>query len=299
MQMFESSKWYGAAAELQQAYENGEAARIKLALSLADTEYHHPECEQVKSQPDQRSFCFQHNKITDQSILLIHGWTCCPFEMRELGEILYQKGYNVVGPRLPGHGTKVADFAKYGQKEWEATAQKGLGIAALLGHEVIVIGESMGGALAAILAGTFPNLVRRIILCAPCFKTKDPMAELAGFKLLRLFIPKVDMKLQYDWQRKYWYNLVPTTAVAELVKVARKGRRVGPKIIAPILLIQAENDLLVNTNGAKRFFQTLTKIDPTQKRLVLFPNGHHNLTIELNPEKKQVFKWIEECIGCL
>lgn len=297
MQLFETAKWKEDGVKFQKAYEGGDKARLKLALALADEEYHHPECEKLSTRPEQRSFCFTHEKITEKSVLLIHGWTACPFEMRELGEFLFKQGYNVFGSRLAGHGTCIEDFNKYTYKDWESNTQKGLGIAALLGRETIVIGESMGGLLAVILAASFPNLVKKTVLCAPGFKFVDPKAEFAVYKLTRLLIPMVDMGPLKDWQEGYWYTKIPSARVAELVWVARKARSLGAQIISPTLIIQAENDLLVKANYAKVFFNSLCKLGPTQKKLILFPDGHHNLTIDLNPQKRQVFNWISEFIS--
>jgi carboxylesterase len=295
-QFFETNKWHGDAAKYQSVIEGDDSERLKLAFSLVNEGYHHLECESVNATDEQRSFCFHHNKVTDVAILAIHGWTACPFEMREMGQHLFQQDCNVFGVRLAGHGTEVKDFARYGQQDWERSTQKGLAIATLLGRKVIIVGESMGGALAAILAATFPELVDKIILCAPSLRIADRKAEYSRFRLLRLFMPTVDFGDLPDWQKRYWYSKIPTTGVAELLKVARKARRLGPSISSPILIIQATNDQMVNPKGALQFYHTLMKFQQTEKQLIFFEKGHHNLTVDLNPQKNQVIKWISEFI---
>jgi carboxylesterase len=279
-------------ASILETLTGDDAGRLRLARSLADSEYHHPECEKAGSHPGQRSFCFSHDRITDQSVLLIHGWTACPYEMRELGERFYQQGRNVVGTRLAGHGTTTADFGRTGRNDWMASAQKGLGTAALLGREVVVIGESMGGALGALLAKDYPRLVQRLVLCAPCFEIATPLARFTKFRLVRLFLPRHDFGSQPEWMRGYWYQAIPTIGVAELVRVSDQARRAGPLIQAPTLILQADNDAMVNPAGARRFLDSMTGLAPGQKQLLLFPNGHHNLTVDLNPRKTEVFDWI-------
>lgn len=37
-------------------------------------------------------------------ILLIHGFTACPIDLKPLGEILNSFGYTVYAPLLAGHG---------------------------------------------------------------------------------------------------------------------------------------------------------------------------------------------------
>lgn len=265
---------------------------LKLAIKLADLEYNHPECVTVQAAVDRRSFCFHHQKVTAKACLLIHGFTACPYEMRELGELLYHKGYNVYGVRLAGHGTVVTDFKKYGAADWKKSVRKGMAIAALLGEEVIVIGESMGGSLATWLGAEFPEFVSKIILCAPCFQIANPYAGLTLSRWVRGLLPDNDMGVTYEWQFDYWYRVIPTSGVAELVKIAAETRRLGPKISVPVTIIQAANDQVVRPKGAVRFFDTLSQLDDAQKKLILFKEGHHNLTIDLNPQKVRVFDWI-------
>lgn len=280
----------------QTAFAGGDPARLELALSLAEAEYHHPECEGAGTEPEQRSFCFHHQQITPKSFLLIHGFTACPYEMRELGEELYRRGHNVFGVRLAGHGTTVADLAEVSAADWKNSARRGLGISSLLGRRVMVIGESMGGVLTAILGRDFSDLIDKLILCAPAFQFVNRMAHLTRWELVRKLIPQNDMGIQYDWQRPYWYGTIPTSAVAELVKIVREGRGTGREIKAPTLIIHALDDRIIRHQGSKKFYHGLSGLDARQKRLILFPNGHHNLTIDLNPRKNDVFGWINEFI---
>jgi carboxylesterase len=280
----------------RKARNAGEPARLQLALELASAEYHHPDCETAGSTEKQRSFCLNQAMVTAKSVLLIHGFTACPFEMRDLGETLYRQGYNVFGVRLAGHGTSESDFAAAGRDDWLNSARHGLAIAALCGRETVVIGESMGGALAVLLAQKYPSAVAKLILCAPCLRIRDRRAELITLRLMQRLIPRQDMGAPPEALAQYWYRFIPTTAAAELVRLSRRARGAGPEITAPTLIIQADNDQMVQPRGARLFFQSLNKLTAPQKRLIYFANGHHNLTIDLNPHKAEVFRWVGEFI---
>jgi carboxylesterase len=284
------------AGRYQQAWDAGETARLELARELAATEYRHPDCEAAGSMEKQRSFCLTHSGVTTRSVLLIHGFTACPYEMRELGEILYRQGYNVFGVRLAGHGTSVANFAGTTAADWSASARHGLAITALLGGEITVIGESMGGALAALLAQKYPAAVARLILCAPCFRIKDRRAEFITMRWLQRLIPSQDMGVPSEALARYWYRLIPTTAVAQLVRLSREARRAGSDITAPTLIIQADNDGMVQPRAAQAFYRSLVKVRADRKRLIRFTGGHHNLTVDFNPRKREVFWWVADFI---
>ncbi len=295
-QLFQSTSFKQHTDRLSQALNGGDQTRLELALSLAEAEYNHPECEKGASKPDRRSFCLHHQKITDKAFLLIHGFTACPFEMREMGEVLHKQGYNVFGVRLAGHGTTVDDFARYGAADWKNSAKQGLAISSLLGRQVIVIGESMGGVITAILGRDYPDLVSKLILCAPAFQFVNRLAYLAKWRLVQKLIPKNDMGIKYDWQRPYWYEIIPTSRVVDLVELAREGWKTGPEIKAPTLILQSNRDGLVKYQGSQKFYQTLSGLTADAKKLILFSNGHHNLTVDLNPRKVEMFKWIIDFI---
>ena len=85
-------------------------------------------------------------------VLLVHGFTGCPASMRPMGEWLAERGISSVGPRLAGHGTSWNDLETTTWQDWEREAEDGLSDLAGRCGDVIVVGLSMGGALALHLA---------------------------------------------------------------------------------------------------------------------------------------------------
>ena len=57
-------------------------------------------------------------KGSNTGVLLIHGFTGTPSEVRLLGEFLKDKGYTVRGILLKGHGTTIEDMRKCGYRDW-------------------------------------------------------------------------------------------------------------------------------------------------------------------------------------
>lgn len=104
------------------------------------------------------------------------------------------------------------------------------------------------------------------------------------------------MGIKYDWQRPYWYNIIPAYRVTDLVELAREGWKAGPMIKTPTLIIQSLKDRLVRYQGSKQFYQSLSGLADEAKKLILFSNGHHNLTVDLNPRKNEVFEWISDFV---
>jgi len=102
-------------------------------------------------------------------VLLIHGLTGTPAEMRFVGNGLNRAGFTVLGMQLAGHCGDEADLLATGWKDWYASV---VGAAARLREEVdhlFVAGLSMGAVLALKLAMDRPREVDGIGLYGTTF----------------------------------------------------------------------------------------------------------------------------------
>jgi carboxylesterase len=101
--------------------------------------------------------------------LVLHGFTGSPVSMRPLAEVFADAGFAVELPRLPGHGTAVADLIETGWDDWLTEAERALSAlqARVPDGKVVVAGLSMGGALTAALAQGHPELAGIILINAP------------------------------------------------------------------------------------------------------------------------------------
>ncbi len=59
--------------------------------------------------PTAEPFFFPGNRT---GVLLVHGFTGAPKEMRWMGEYLHGRGYTTLGVRLSGHATRPADMQR-------------------------------------------------------------------------------------------------------------------------------------------------------------------------------------------
>jgi len=102
-----------------------------------------------------RTKFLSHGHRTEQAILFFHGYTTCPEQFAELGQIFFEKGYNVFIPCMPRHGWKdrLTDEQKYlTAEELAEYGDRSLDIACGLGKRVIALGISGGGTIVSWLA---------------------------------------------------------------------------------------------------------------------------------------------------
>ena len=83
-------------------------------------------------------------------VLLIHGFTGLPAELRLLGEYLNARGFTVLAIRLAGHGTTVEDLSRMEHEDWMDSVRDGYAILSGACDRISVVGHSMGAVFAAL-----------------------------------------------------------------------------------------------------------------------------------------------------
>ena len=91
-------------------------------------------------------------------VLVLHGFTGNPVSMRPLAQACADARFSVELPRLPGHGTTLADMMTTTWADWSATALASYDELAGRCDRVAVVGLSMGAGLAALVAETRPSV---------------------------------------------------------------------------------------------------------------------------------------------
>lgn len=94
---------------------------------------------------EHRSFLWEGS---DCAALLLHGFPGTPAEMRPLGKVLNDAGWTVHGLMLPGLGADIANLEKRSFQDWSDAATQAMAELKRQHSVVILVGYSMGGALA-------------------------------------------------------------------------------------------------------------------------------------------------------
>lgn len=123
-------------------YEDALAAFQAIRLEEADLDLH-PRCG---------TQLLTHGRQVEHVVIFFHGLTNCPAQADELAPELFAQGYNVIIPRLPGHGDAnplTLALADMSAEDLVATAGRAAALAQGLGTEVVVVGLSAGGTMTA------------------------------------------------------------------------------------------------------------------------------------------------------
>ncbi len=214
------------------------------------------------------------------AVLVLHGFTGWPGEMAFLGDRLADAGLAVSIPRLPGHGTNGRDFMESGWRDWLREAIDSYLELAVSHPRVHVVGFSMGGLLAIILAARFPAV--RLCLVAPGVRVNNPLLPFAP--ILALFarrlrwpdaVPRglVDPDDEAVLAREYWSWRFggPSASFLHLQRIA--NRMLG-RVTADTLVVLGGKDPTVPLS-AWEFIRA--RIGSRVIERVVFPQSVHQV----------------------
>lgn len=184
---------------------------------------------QLPLHPRCGSMLLTHGEQVARVVVFLHGLTNCPAQADELAAKLHAQGYNVLVPRLPGHGEAdplTLALAGVTAEDFVDTAQRSAALAHGLGDEVIIVGLSAGGTLAVHQAQHDRTLVNAIPVAPFLAPGIVPgWAAQAATNLLLLAPNRMvwwDPRSPYSSpEMDYAYPRFATHALAEIMRLGR------------------------------------------------------------------------------
>jgi carboxylesterase len=199
----------------------------------------------------------------DIGVLLIHGFTGSPAEMRPLGQYLNDRELTVSAPLLPGHGTKVEDLNEISWPDWTTAVEKALVDLRERCAHVFVAGLSMGALLTLYLAARHPELPG-IAVYAPALDISDWRRPFAP--IIKLFVKTV-AKDDEHWDDPQAEDLIwaydewPVGGTQQLFKLRDEVEKSLPRITSPALICYSTADSSVTPEGAYMVRDTIGSED--------------------------------------
>ncbi len=237
-------------------------------------------------------------------VLLLHGLTGMPSEMRPLARYLRTRGCEIAAPLLPGHGATHRELLATTWRDWVGGARRALHDLSAQGEPVVVAGLSMGALLAVLLAAESP-LVAGIALLSPTMRydgssipwtrhllplahvfpvlgrhtywTEMPPYGLKDARLQRRITRAVEAARRGESTRFGLFRTY-TGALRELNRMVREVRRRACLARCPALVLHSVDDTVTSGRNAEEIHALLGGADKTLRWL---SGCDHVITLDL------------------
>lgn len=226
--------------------------------------------------PDHQPFFWRNGPV---AALLVHGFPGTPAEMRRVGQVLYDDGWSVRGLLLPGFGSEFATLGHRRHADWMHAIGTALDELWQEHSTVVLVGNSMGGALALRTAIHHP--VEGVVLFAPFWridswldKTYPVAARLlpnvrpfagANFKNPRIragvhsLIPDANLD-DPDVRAALRRLSLPMHALGQVRHSGQLGYEAAPHVTAPVMIVQGQDDPLVRPHLTRQLAERLPNL---------------------------------------
>jgi carboxylesterase len=219
-----------------------------------------------------------HHEGGPTGALLVHGFTGTPQGVRDWGRFLADAGLSVAVPRLPGHGTTVAEANLTHWEDWYAEIERHLALLRERCDDVFVMGLSMGGTLAIRLAEEHGDEVAGLVLVNPSLLTKRPDRFLLPvLRWVKPTWPGIASDIKKEGSVEVAYSHMPVKAAYQLSRLWLTTRADLDRVTQPLLVLRSTEDHVVEPDSARML---LSKISSSDVREVLLEDSYHVATLD-------------------
>lgn len=204
--------------------------------------------------PEGRPVLLEHGYQTERVFVLLHGLSNAPRQFSALGRQLFERGHNVLIPRLPYHGEKdrmTESWAKLSAEQMLESANRATDLARGLGKKVTVAGLSINGTVVAWMGQNRSDLDQAVLMAPFLAPAGTPGWMVAPMQRAMLRLPNFFFWWNPVLKEKnpgppYAYPRFPTRVIGETmflgVEVLGQSKREAPKSPS-ILVITTASDL--------------------------------------------------------
>lgn len=212
-------------------------------------------------------------------VLLIHGFTGLPAELRLMGEYLNERGFTVLAIRLAGHGTTVEDLSRMEHEDWMDSVRDGFSILSGACERISVVGHSMG-AVFALLLSMEAEIAHVVSLGAPIMIAPEQGIEHLPTReaCIDRYVPKARRKLtNVPPGANNTYRRMPLVSIHEMMDVIAVLCAQIADVDAPLLIVHGARDHTADPRSADYLYENVRS---SRREKFILPDAGHLLPLD-------------------
>jgi carboxylesterase len=233
----------------------------------------------------------------EEVVILIHGLTGGPFELKHLAKKLNKAGFTVKVPLLAGHGTTLEELKKTHWQDWYNSIKQVVVELAAEGRPIYVGGLCMGAVMALHAAFDLQEKIRGVVAMSTTLRYDGWSIPWYSFLLTLNYYTPARYLYSYPEREPYGiknerlrrvvvkgmqdntiaYDQVPGVSIRELYKLANMVKRELPQIKTPTLILHSREDDTASIRNADYIER---HIGAAYVRKILLTDCYHMITID-------------------
>lgn len=190
-------------------------------------------------------------------------------------------GFQVLVPRLPGHGTTWQECNQTTWTDWYACVDEAFSVLSTRCEQVFLAGLSMGGALSLRLAEQHGAAVSGLVLVNPVINISDPrMRALPVLRLIPSFGGIVN-DIAKPGQDEWGYDRLPLRALHSQTFLWADVRRNLDRVDQPLLVYRAIHDHVADPSSVRLIKAAVRSSDQIYIEL---QRSYHVATLDYDAE---------------
>lgn len=237
-------------------------------------------------------------------VILVHGLTGTPSEMKPVAKHLLSLGFRVDTPMLAGHGAGHVELLKATDKDWLATVRESVKAMAVDCDVIVIAGLSMGALLAALIAAEDPRVSGIVMMSTTlgvpgkdipwtrhllplgfsiplmrryCYWTERPPYGLKDERLQKMITRAIEASKKRE-SSSYGLFRTYVGSLHQLDKLMKQFNREAHRAQCPALILHSEEDTIAGPKNATLAYE---KLGSRQKSVELITGCDHVMTVDL------------------
>ncbi len=238
-------------------------------------------------------------------VLLIHGLTGTPTEMKQFGKVIARHGFTVACPELAGHCATVEILTKTTWLDWYHSIEASFNALKQECDQVFIVGLCMGSLIALMLSANKGDEVAGLILLSTTFFYDGWNMPKLKRKILLPLVLYTPLKYFIHWEEsppygikdervramvhavlenrdseavdKVGYFKIPATVILESVRLIKQTKKLLKKVTSPTLIVHSTEDDIASINNA---YFTKANISSQTIETFFVDDTYHVLTLD-------------------
>ena len=265
-----------------------------------------------------------YDKRGKDAVLLIHGLTGTPAEMRYIAKNLLKQGFSVACPQLAGHCGSVGDLKRSKWQDWFKSMAVAFEALKKEHKRVFVSGLSMGALIAIKIAEEKGERVDGLGLLSTTFFYDGWNIPRLKRNLLLPFVLYTPLQYFMSWEETPPYGIkcertralvhavlqnrdamasekvgifnTPAVVIKESTRLIKSARRALPKVFSPTLIVHSTEDDMASVKNAHLVAK---RISSRKVETFLVDDTYHVLTLDKrkNDVALRMGEFFKKCVA--